>query len=212
MITPSKRRFAVATAFLCLYGTMPLLFTGCLTRPALVHQSFALASPASTGAAAKPGKGILALRSCTVSPLFEDRALVYRIGPEAYEHDPYAGFLVPPGSALEIPVRGYLRNSGVFRDIAESGSLLTADRWLEVYISELYGDFQSPGQPAAVLTIRFVFFRSESGNPSAVWLDQTCSRRIPLTENTAASVVAGWDKALVEIMAEVASQLTVPKP
>lgn len=218
MIMPSVSHFSrllrpvrLGTA-LGLCGTMTLLFTGCLSRPALVHHTYALSGPVQSEAAVKPSGPVLMLRSCTVSPLFEDRAFAYRIGPEAYERDPYAGFLVRPGTALAIPVRDYLRHSGAFREVIESGSMLAADRWLEVYVSELYGDFRTRGQPAAVLTMRFAFFSSEGGKPSNVGLERSYTRRIPLAENTAASVAAGWNQALAEIMAEVTAQLATTKP
>jgi len=218
MITPSKSRcpgqlkpVAFVTA-LGWCGAMTLLFTGCLSRPALVHHTYALSGPAHSEAAAKTGDSVLMLRSCTVSPLFEDRAFVYRTGPGAYEHDPYAGFLAEPGTAVAIPVRDYLRHSGAFREVVEPGTMLAADRWLEVYVSELYGDFRAGEQPAAVLTMRFLLFDSEKGSLSDVRLERSYTRRILLTENTAASVVAGWNQALAEIMTEVAAQLAGPKP
>ena len=201
-------RFIIRAGLLGLGAAASLLLPGCLSRPALVRQTFALTSPARTNATVKAAAGVLTLRSCTVSPLFANRALVYRLGPEAYEQDPYAGFLVNPADALAIPVRNYLRNSSAFRDVAEPGSLLEADRWLEVYVSELYGDFQKPNRPAAVLTLRFVFFRAQDGNPNGVLFDQSYSRRIELTKNTAGQVVAGWNQALAEIMTEVAADLT----
>ncbi len=152
------------------------------------------------------------LRSCTVSPLFADRPFVYRTGPEAYEQDPYAGFLIRPANIIAIPVQDYLRHSGAFREVIESGSMLAADRWLEVYVAELYGDFRNRSQPAAVLTMRFTFLGAEGGKTADVRLERSSTRRIPLTENTAASVVAGWNQALAEIMAEVTAQLATAKP
>jgi cholesterol transport system auxiliary component len=204
-------RILIRLMFLALCGMMSLQLSGCLSRPALLRQTFALTSPASADASAKTGTGVLAVRSCTVSPLFANRPLVYRLGPETYEQDPYAGFLVNPSDALAISVRSYLRNSGAFEDVAEPGSLLAADRWLEVYVSELYGDFRNPKQAEAVLTIRFVFFRAKQGGPNGVLLERSFSRRIPLTKNTAAAVVAGWNQALTEIMTQVAADLAAAK-
>jgi ABC-type uncharacterized transport system auxiliary subunit len=200
----------LVAALLGLHAATFFLFTGCVSRPALARETFALTGPTAPAVATKTGTNVLAVRSCTVSPLFENRAFVYRIGPEAYEHDPYAGFLVSPGAALAIPVREYLHQCGAFRDVAQPGSLLAADCWLEVYISELYGDLRSPGSPAAVLSMRFILFRSADGNPASVWFDRTYSRRVPLAKNTAASVVAGWNEALAGIMAEVTAQLPNP--
>jgi hypothetical protein len=182
--------------------------TGCLSRPALVRQTFALENPPTHRASAKPGEGVLALRSCEISPLFESRAFVYRTGAESYELDPYAGFLVPPNRALAIPVGTWLRNSGIFREVTEPGSLLQPDRLLEIHVSELYGDFRSPAQPAAVLSMRFVFFRTGAiGNLPNVLLGKNYTRHILLPENSAASLVAGWNKALSEIMTDVGIDL-----
>jgi ABC-type uncharacterized transport system auxiliary subunit len=206
MNQPSRPIVSLAATALLL-AVFTLVGTGCLSRPALVRQTFALASPAPSTLTTNRGEGVLALRSCAVSPLFESRAFVYRTGGEAYEQDPYAGFMVSPNNALAIPIRGYLRDAGVFRDVVEPGSLVQPDRLLEVYVSELYGDLRTPGKPAAVLAAQFVFFRSGSGTSPAVFLDKTYSRRIPLKENTAVSVVAGWNQALAEIMAEVATDL-----
>jgi len=205
-------RFAFGLLLTGLCGAMPLLLSGCLSRPALVRQTFALSSPAPSDTKATTGVGVLALRSCTVSPLFAGRALVYRLGPETYEQDPYAGFLVNPNDTVALEVRSQLRNSGVFRVVTEPGSLLEADRWVEVYISELYGDFQNPKQPAAVLSLRFVFFRAKAGAPNEVVLDQSYTRHLPLARNSAADVVAGWNQALTEIMTQVAADLAAAKP
>jgi len=194
-------------------GALVLVATGCLSRPALVRQAFALENPSLTGVPAKKGEGVLAIRSCDVSPLFEGRAFVYRIGAEAYEVDPYAGFLIPPARALAIPLRASLRGSGIFRDVAEPGSLLQPDRLLEVHVAELYGDFRPLAAPAAVLSMRFLFFRVEKGLPPVVWFERNYSRRMALPENSAGSLIGGWNKALAEIMNEVVADLTAaPSP
>jgi ABC-type uncharacterized transport system auxiliary subunit len=188
-------------------AVLSLVAAGCLSRPALKRETFALESPGPAAAPAKTGHRVLAIRSFEVSPLFASQSFVYRLGGEAYEHDPYAGFIVPPDRALEIPVRAWLRNSGAFREVAEPGSLLQADRLLEVRVTELYGDLRAPSKPAAVLSMHFTFFQSEKGKPPGAYIAKNCSRRVDLPENTAASVVAGWNKALAEIMSEVASDL-----
>lgn len=185
---------------------LALMVAGCLSRPALVRQNFALQGPPTVAGTTNAG-GVLAIRSFEVSPLFDGRPLVYRIGPESYEPDPYARFMVPARTALEIPVRSWLRTSGSLRDVVDPGSLQQPDRWLEVRVSELYGDMRDPAHPSAVLVMRFAFFRSSGGPAPAVYMQKNYLRRIELSENTASSVVTGWDKALAEIMTEVLSDL-----
>lgn len=197
---PGRRCAALASfRFSIVLG---LLLTGCLSRPSLVHQDFALQTPAAAGAA-PAGHAVLAVRPIEVSPLFAGRALVYRTGPNTYETDPYAGFLVAPHDALGIPIRAHLANSGLFASVVEPGSLLTADQVLQVRVVELYGDFRQPGQPAAVLSLRMVF-AAAGGN---ILLQKDYSRSVPLKKNTAAEVVAGYDQALAAIMADVAGDL-----
>ena len=183
-----------------------LCLTGCLSRPALVHQTFALQTPAITNTPSASGS-VLVLRPVEVSPLFASQALVYRTGPNAYETDPYAGFLVPPGRALAIPVRAYLANSGAFANVVEPGSLLTPGQQLQVYITELYGDFRQPDRPAAVLSLRLVL----AGTGGNVIFQKEYSRSAPLKQNTAAQVVAGYDQALAGIMADFTADLAAGK-
>ncbi|HTY89384.1 MAG TPA: ABC-type transport auxiliary lipoprotein family protein [Candidatus Acidoferrum sp.] len=178
-----------------------LFLTGCLSRPALQHQAFALQTPAVTN---MPATGsVLLFQPVEVSPLFAGQALVYRIGPNAYETDPYAGFLVSPARALAIPIRAYLANSGAFANVVEPGNPLAPTQELRVQVGELYGDFRRPGHPAAVLSLRFEFV-SAGGN---VIRQKQYSRSVPLKINTAPAVVAGYDEALAGIMADVAADL-----
>jgi len=182
------------------------LAAGCLSRPALVRQNFAFQTPPAEPVATNV-TGVLAIRSFEVSPVFDSRALIYRSGAESYEVDPFAALMVPPRAALEVPVRAWLRNTGSFREVTEPGSLVPPDHLLEVQVSELYGDLRDRAHPFAVLTMRFTFFRTGNGSPPAAYLRKDYSRRMAVAENSAASVVAGWNQGLAGIMMEVKADL-----
>jgi ABC-type uncharacterized transport system auxiliary subunit len=184
-----------------------LLLTGCLSRPALPHQTFALETPSLPKAANARGQGVLMVRDVEVSPLFENRSLIYRIGPDLYQADPYAEFLVLPSRALAHPIRACLRSCGAFQEVVEPGSLLEANTILEVHATELYGDFRKPDQLAAALSLRILVFSSGSGQSQKFLSQKEYARRVPLKQQTAAALVAGWDEALAQIMAEVAADL-----
>lgn len=201
--TRHPSRYSVLAACVALM----LLAAGCLSRPALVRQNFALQNPPATNSVAATNSHVLSLRSVDVSPLFAGRALVYRTGPNSYELDSYAGFLVAPDRALAIPIRSHLRNSGLFADVIEPGNPVHADEFLEVHVSEFYGDFRKSEPPAAVLSLRVIFFESKNFATAQVILNKEYSRRLPLKSNTAADLVAAYDQALAEIMAEVATDL-----
>ena len=185
-----------------------LFLTGCLSKPALVEKSFAFQTPATTHAVTGNGVGTLVVPPVEVSPLFSKQDLVYRIGPNEYETDPYAGFLVLPDQSLTIPIRSYLAGSGLFANVVWPDSLIKPDKVLQVYVTELYGDFRDAKQPAAVLAMRVVF----ANFGGDVILQKEYSRHLTIKKNTAEAVVAGWNQALDEIMAELASDLnSAPK-
>lgn len=191
-----------------LFSTALALFlTGCLSKPALVTQSFALQAPAITNATPDNPGPVLELREVQISPLFAGQALVYRIGPNEYETDPYAGFLVPPAQTVGISLRGYLSNSGRFASVISSDSPLKAGELLRVYISELYGDFRQQGHPAAVLSMRMIFTTTKGD----VILEKDYTRSVPLKQNTATDVVAGYDQALAGITADLTLDLASRK-
>jgi len=91
--------------------------------------------------------------------------------------------------------------------VIEPGSALTPDRTLEGYVTEFYGDFRKPEAPAAVLSLRFVLLRREGDRSASVILQKDYSRRVPLSDRTATALVAGWDRALDEILTELVSDL-----
>jgi len=185
-----------------------LLAAGCLSRPALVRQDFVLQTPPIARPAPSPVGGVLALTSCDISPPFAGQALVYRIGPNAFETDPYAGFLVTPDKTAAIAIRTWLSRSGLFASVVKPGSSMPFDQFLEVYVDELYGDLQQPAHPQAVLSLSFVLGNSRKGNGAQVLFQKEYSRHLPVAHDTAAAIVAGWNQALGEIMSKFASDLT----
>jgi len=196
---------SIANLLFC--TTLGLFLAGCLSKPALGEKRFAFQTPAISKSAA--GMDTLVVPPVEVSPSFAKQALVYRIGPNEYETDPYAGFLASPDQSLTIPIRASLANSGLFSTVTGPDSLIKPDRVLQIYVTELYGDFRDAKQPAAVLAMHVVF-ASFGGD---VILQKEYSRHVTIQKNTAAAVVAGWDQALDEIMGELVSDLnSAPKP
>ena len=182
---------------------LSLFLAGCLSKPALVTKRFAFETPPVAGSVAGKRTGILAVSPVQVSPLFANQALVYRIGPNEYETDPFAGFLVPPDQSLTIPLHVYLANSGLFSNVVGPDSLIKPDKVAQVYVTELYGDFRDTRQPAAVLAMRVVI----ANLGGDVILQKEYSRHLAIQKNTAEAVVAGWNQALGEIMAELATDV-----
>jgi len=179
--------------------------TGCISRPALTRQTFAFSAPTIFSTNAVAGGHVLGIRKLQIAAPFDDRSFVYRTGEFSYVRDPYAGFPGSPADALLAPMRGWLRDSGGFSAVVEAGSALKPDTLVEINVSQIFGDFRQPPHPAAVITMRFVFFDAPNGIPGKVILQHAYSRCVPLDAPTAAALMDGWNRALAEILAEVAS-------
>jgi ABC-type uncharacterized transport system auxiliary subunit len=179
--------------------------TGCLSRPGMSKQTFTFGMPAIDTTNVVAGDRVLGIRSLQIAAPFEGRSLVYRIGEFSYVRDPYAEFLESPEEELKAPVRAWFRNKGDFSAVKESGSASKPDTMVEISVSQLFGDFRQPEHPAAILTIRFVFFDAANGVPGKVILEQEYSRNVPLNAPTAAALMEGWNQALAEILTEVSS-------
>ena len=208
-MTPSTFRGIIALRKLLLVSglNLTLLLCGCASRSPWKHESFALTIPSSgeTGTAAHTN--ILSLQRVTVSPLFEDEALVYRTGENSYEQDPYAEFLVPPGQMLEECLLTSLRNGHAFAAVVDTGSSLKPACSMEVSVSQLYGDFRQPDKPFAVLQMRFLLYRAGSANHERLLWQREFSKNVPLAHRTPAALLAGWNTGLEQIMEETNLEL-----
>lgn len=183
------------------------LLTGCLSRPPVVPQSFNFAIPSLRSSPTEAGRHVLEIRQLRVAAPFDSQSFVYRTGPSAYERDPYAQFLVRPEESFVAPLRGYFLNSGLFQDVSNRGSALQPDTMVEIYVSELYGDFRNKAAPAAVLSMRFVFFEVKQGAPGAVILQKEYAERVGFKTRTAAALMAGWNEAFQRITEAVITDL-----
>ncbi len=157
--------------------------------------------------AANNQSSVLDIHKLVVAAPFDSQTFIYRTGEFTYERDHYAEFLVPPAEDLMTPLRDYFTEFGTFRFITIPGSVLKPNTVVEIRVDELYGDFRNRNQPAAVLTMGFTFFDAPSGVPGKLLLQKHYQQRIRLQARTAAGVVAGWNKALQQILLAVNKDL-----
>jgi len=181
------------------------ILCGCASDPGWKRRVFAFSLPADPPIMTLR-TNIVALSRVSISPLFQSRSFTYRTAENAYEQDPYAGFLIPPERALAEPIRAWLRASGVFGRVAEPGSGLTATLVAEVSVNELYGDFRKAAQPAGTMEIHFICYEVKDGIPGRIVLDKVCARETPLSRKAPDALMVAWDADLREIMVEIHSE------
>jgi len=185
-----------------------LSLLACLGQPHPVKNRFVLALPAAAPGEAlnAAGRRTLLVGAVTAAPVYDGRALMYRLGPDRYESDFYNEFLAPPTRLLaEAAADRLTLASRLFRATAAPG-LAVADYGLEVHILDLYGDFrQRP--PWAVLNLRFTLSDLKPA-PPRVALDRfyPCERPLP-GRGGAADLVAAYGLCLADILEAVARDL-----
>ncbi len=190
----------VAFLLACICG-----LTGCLSRPAMNKQTFAFSMSTIAATNILASNRVLGIRNLQIAAPFEGRSFIYRTGEFSYVRDPYAEFLESPEEELMAPLSELLRSEGGFMTVLDSGSALKPDTLVEISVNQLFGDFRPPEHPAAILTMRFVFFDATNGVPGKAIFQQEYSRNIPLNTPTAAALMDGWERALSEILAQVSS-------
>lgn len=198
----SRLAASIFVAFLlaCVCG-----LTGCLSRPAMNKQTFAFSMSTIAATNILASNRVLGIRNLQIATPFEGRSFVYRTGEFSYVRDPYAEFLESPDEELIASVRGRLRGNGDFSAVVEAGSALKPDTLVEVSVNQLFGDFRQLNHPAAILTMRFLFFNATNGVPGRLIFQQEYSRSIPLSIPAADMLMDGWERALSEIMTQVSS-------
>jgi cholesterol transport system auxiliary component len=178
---------------------------GCLTKPALVPQSFSIDPPAPRSDTSADGV-VLTLARVDVAPPYSGQALVYRIGEHGFERDPYARFTAPPGWLLTAAIRGYLANADFVRDVVAPGDRARSEAAIQVAVLQLAGELRG-SDPSAVLTLRFRVLSGPTTRERPEILLKTYSKTIPIPYSAARDVVDAWNKGLAEIMAEFQADL-----
>ena len=198
---PRRLRAGLAA---CALATLAL--AGCaVTRTSPVKETFLLDPPApATVARAQPGT--LRVDGVNVAAPFRGKGVVFRESELKYETDYYHEFIVAPAANIgEATARG-LQRSGAFARVTAPGAPVDADWVLEGFVSTLYGDARDTSRPAAELAITYYLSRSDGGFGVPVW-SREYAQRVPLATNTAAAYAAALNRALGQVIADLARDL-----
>ena len=148
----------------------------------------------------------LRMGTVRVAAPFASRSLVYRFNDVRYDSDPYHAFASEPGAMLGGRIAGWLNHAGPFRSVSQPGSAQTARYVLEASVTDLYGDFREGRAPAAVLAIQFALIDQGGLRPKTLY-ERSFTRSIDLPKASAEGLVGGYDQALLEMLAQVVSDL-----
>lgn len=183
------------------------LMAGCFSvnRPSLEKRYFVLDVERAAPALGNTIPVKLWIGWVRIAPEFQGREFVYRTGEYAYQPDFYNAFLIPPEKLIHDQLYRWLVDSGLERSAPAPAR--DSDTWtLYVSVSELYADLRKPSEPRAVIEAE-VFVEAPTRRGGGIEFHRDYSREIPLQDNSVTTIVAGWNKALREILLALEADL-----
>lgn len=141
-----------------------------------------------------------------ISPRFEGKEFVYRKDNVVYESDFYNGFFIPPSHNFREEFSKSLIRSGNFEWDANLHTRLSITHFIEINLSQLYGDFRTK-DPKAVLEFEVVVYEDKDSISSPVFR-KTYKQQITMEKKDAESLVIGWNSAFSNAFSEMNSDLS----
>ncbi|MBL0955724.1 MAG: hypothetical protein IBJ01_13220 [Leptospira sp.] len=141
------------------------------------------------------------VRKVFISQRFEGKEFVYRRDNAVYESDFYNGFFIPPSHNFKEEFSKSLIRSGNFEWDANLHTRLNVTHYIELNLSQLYGDFRSK-EPKAVVEFEVVVYEDMNSISSPVFR-KTYKQNITIEKKDAEALVIGWNSALNNAFTEL---------
>lgn len=182
-----------------------LALSACLSQPHPNSNRFALEVRPPETQVTNNTRRTLLVGTVSAASGFDNRGLVYRIGPDQFDTDFYNEFMAPPARLLADQATNFLDAANRRVRVVRSPGLILADFGLETHLEAMYGDF-TVSPPQAVIALRFTASDLRS-SPARILLDKTYRHQTPLTGKSPAAVVVGLNGSLEAILRELNSDL-----
>jgi cholesterol transport system auxiliary component len=179
--------------------TLVLLFAaGCSSTPPPKPAYFLLDPGKPPSMKALRTAGVPATASVSfvdVAAPFAADGFVYQVNGHKWESDPYNQFLVSPADMMTSILRNWTRDSGLYGEVALPGTGGGQEYVIDCDLTELYGDFQNPSKPEAVVTIAAQLFHNTDKGRVLV-LRRILTQRTPVAARTPEALIAAWSEGL----------------
>ncbi len=144
------------------------------------------------------------IRKFSISQRFEGKEFVYRKNNVNFESDYYNAFFISPSSNLREEFTKSLLSQKIFEWDAGQNARIDATHYIEVNVSDLYGDFR--GNPKAVLNLDLFVYTEKDSSP-LVLFKKTYQAAVEVQRKEAGDLVAGWNQAFSQITIEIGQDL-----
>lgn len=185
------------------------LQTGCvsLSKPYVAKQAYAIEVDVPTEPVGMFPDQMLRVRQIRVATPYDDTSMMRRHSDGTYHRDFYNVYVAPPGALLTGQTTRYLRASGPYPIVTDSGSLVMPDLVLEGRVTRLLADDSQPQGPHAVIEAHF-FLIDESTEAATVVMQESYTARIALSDNSPATLAKALSQAWAEVLGSLADDLS----
>jgi cholesterol transport system auxiliary component len=183
-----------------------IVFGGCIgVTKTYPEKKFFLIELENQASNLSPQKGSsFKIRKFSISQRFEGKEFVYRKDNVNFESDYYNSFFISPSSNLREEFTKSLLAQKIFEWDAGQNSRIDATHFMEVNISELYGDFR--GNPKAVLSLDLFVYTEKDSLPVVIF-KKSYQSAVEIQRKEAGDLVAGWNEGFNQITLEIGKDL-----
>jgi uncharacterized lipoprotein YmbA len=179
--------------------------SGCLARQYPEKLRFDLTVDRPTGSSIT-GTRTMRIRRVRIAPMFDGKSFVYRMTDHRYVEDFYNEFFVPPETVIASSVQEWVLASGLFGAVLSAADSGVPGWYLDVDVTDLYGDLRDSTRPQAVVGVSFALFGRGDSDDSAL-LRKSYAAHEPMTATTPEALVIGWNAALSRILGDLERDL-----
>ncbi|WP_243359105.1 ABC-type transport auxiliary lipoprotein family protein [Fundidesulfovibrio terrae] len=179
-----------------------------LNRPAPERRYYNITAVRPEAATPASDKSALKVRPLQISPAYQGKEMVYRLGETEFESDYYNTFFVQPANNLSQQAEQWLGRAGIFGHVVDSTSQVADTHLLEGLVNALYGDFRDKANPKAVLEMQFFLLRNKNDTYSVAF-SKSYRKEVPFQAGfkDASGLAAAYNTALAEILGELEKDL-----
>lgn len=126
---------------------------------------------------------VLKINRFKISPFYEGKNVVVRLGDFSYQSDFYNEFFISPAAMITHEVGEWLSDSGLFEIVSLTSGLPPPDYVLEGAITLLHADYRRFGEAKAVMELQF-FLIPGRGDKSEILFYKTYHQELAFQERT----------------------------
>ncbi len=194
--------------FILIIGLLLLVpGTSCAPKKPPIERSHFILEPAKFPREKPPSvPAVLSIRNFKVSPGYQGRELIYKKECGRSSRDFHNHYFISPGPMLTQAVRDWLEDYGPFDAVIPLSSHRQPDYILEGAVVSMFGDFQNPDQPKAVMRIQFLLLGAEGLDYDMI-MHGTYHEEVLMDRPGAAPMISALNDCLSRILVRLEKDL-----